>query len=673
MNLLAKLLLLSILILSSSVSTAENFPKPVGLEDDVNFWVRVYTEIDMRSGFIHDARNLSVVYSTIRVKGSPRSNKKHIKDVKEKYRLILKTLAKGKRTGLSNDERHVLEMWGGENASNKRLAAAAEDIRFQRGQSDRFHRGLERSGEWRTYINQTFLELNMPVELAVLPHVESSFNPKAYSHVGAAGIWQFIRSTGKRYMQVDYLIDERMDPFASTKAAAKLLGHNYQLTKSWPLALTAYNHGVASMRRAINKLGTRNIEVIVRNYKGRSFGFASRNFYVAFLAALEVDSNPEKYFGSINYAKPVEYETVKMNSYFYAKDVARYLSVNKAQLERHNRSLREPIWSNNKRIPKNYSLRIPRVLLSLSAEQLMAAIPGEYRYHVQTPDLFHYVVRGDTISDIAKQYGFHVRDIMVANGMNSGHFIRAGQKLRLPVKDETGSIVLVAKESTQTVVSGEIKPKVAAFADLEKQQIPTVVPVKTTEDENNEQLLLPTSIDKEQVELDVSVVAEADIDVLEEVSLLSDPADYTVNGDMTIEVQAAETLGHYADWLDLRASRLRKINNLKYGEPVVVGDRLLLDFNAISIKEFENRRIAYQKNLQEEFFAQYRIGSTYQYIINAGESLWVLALRKFKVPTWLLRQHNPDVNFHQIRAGVVIVVPKLVEVEQSLNTPEKVS
>ena len=118
----------------------------------------------------------------------------------------------------------------------------------------------------------------MPVELSVLPHVESSFNPEAYSHVGAAGIWQFIRSTGKRYMQIDHLIDERMDPFASTKAAAKLLRHNYQLTQSWPLALTAYNHGVASMRRAINTLGTRDIAVIVRKYKGRAFGFASRNF-----------------------------------------------------------------------------------------------------------------------------------------------------------------------------------------------------------------------------------------------------------------------------------------------------------------------------------------------------------------------------------------------------------
>ncbi len=546
---------------------------------------------------------------------------------------------------------------GGEKASNKRLAETVKDIRFQRGQSDNFHRGLERSGEWRAYINQTFLDLNLPVELAVLPHVESSFNPKAYSHAGAAGLWQFIRSTGKRYMQIDHLIAERMDPFASTKVAAKLLRHDYQLTKSWPLALTAYNHGVASMRRAINKLGARNIDIIVRNYKGRSFGFASRNFYIAFLAVLEVDSNPKKFFGPINYAKPFEYEIVKMDDYYYAKDIAKYLNISKSHLERHNRSLGRTIWSDIKRIPKNYFLRLPKIHLNKPAAQLIAAIPAEHRYKLQTPDLFHHVVRRDTISEIAKQYGFRVGDIMATNGMSNGSFIRAGQKLRLPAKGESSSIVIAAKQNNKVVMADKLKidkPKIDEVAKLEKENTSTEIQSKDIKVAENE-----------QPELDVGIVAEAEIEVVEEISLLSDPADYTVSGDMTIEVQASETLDHYADWLDLRASQLREINKLKFGRPVVVGSRVILDFSETSIQEFENRRIAYQKNLQEEFFAQYRIESTYQHKIKAGESLWMLALRKFKVPIWLLRQHNPDINFNRMRPGVIIVVPKLIEVERN--------
>ena len=83
----------------------------------------------------------------------------------------------------------------------------------------------------------------VPRELVALPHVESSFNPRAYSHVGAAGLWQFMRSTGRRYMRVDDVVDERMDPHKASVAAARLLGFNYRQIDSWPLAITAYNHG----------------------------------------------------------------------------------------------------------------------------------------------------------------------------------------------------------------------------------------------------------------------------------------------------------------------------------------------------------------------------------------------------------------------------------------------
>ena len=684
MKIFYNVFLLAVLLLVSISSHAENFPSPAALKPDVNFWLRVYTEVDTRSGFIHDSRNLAVVYSTIRVNGGSRSNKKRVKNAKAKYASILKSLAKGKRTKLTKDEQRVLDMWGGANASNKRLKSAVNDLRFQRGQSDRFREGIIRSGEWRSYIDKTFKDLDLPVELAALPHVESSFNPRAYSHVGAAGMWQFIRSTGKRYMKIDYLVDERMDPFASTVAAAKLLRHNYQLTKSWPLALTAYNHGVASMRRAINKLGTRDIETIVRKYKGRAFGFASRNFYVAFLAALEVDKNPEKYFGSLHLVKPFEYELIKMDSYYFAKDVSKYLKINKTHLKRHNRSLLASVWSDTKRIPKGYSLRVPKSLLKKPAHNLLAAIPAEYKYKEQTPDLFHQVVRGDTISEIADLYGFRVRDIMLANNMSSGHFIRAGQKLRLPVKDKSGSIIVASAQ--KSVANKNLDKKKVEKTNVEEKavaiekpivEVPPPVMVAEVEDKTEvalaEQQETPTLtaapveaiIDAADAEnksvLDVSVVAEPEINVAENATLLTDPADYTVNEDNTIEVQASETLGHYAEWLDLRASRLREVNKLRFGKPVVVGNRLLLDFSEVNQDEFERRRVAYQKSLQEEFFAQYRIDSTYQHTIKQGESLWVLALRKFKVPIWLLRQHNPDVNFNLMRPGVIIIVPNLIE------------
>lgn len=742
---------IAFLLVQAPLAYAENFPKPVELEQDVNFWVRVYTEIDTRSGFIHDSRNLAVVYGTVRVDGSRRANKRKIKKAKAKYVGILKKLAAGKRTGLNADEQYVLTAWG-ENISNKRLRQATRDIRFQLGQSNRFREGLIRSGEWRPYINQTLEDMQMPPELAALPHVESSFNPEAYSRVGAAGIWQFIRSTGRRYMQIDYVVDERMDPFASTVAAAKLLRHNHSVTNSWPLALTAYNHGVASMRRAINKLGTRDIATIVRKYKGRAFGFASRNFYVAFLAALEIDSNPNKYFGGYNKTKPYDYEIVELQEYLLAKSVAKTLKIDMDSLRLHNRSLLEPVWSGAKRIPKGYKLRIPKDVVDKPVYELLAAIPNDERFAKQTPDAFHKVVRGDTISEIATRYGHSIRELKALNGLGNRNLIRVGQVLRLPVKGRvlvaSNDIATKQKKNTAPITTKKISetPKPIVVAQAPKQQpqvkdvakpaevmpgqkaeevetktvveeIKTDVPgiseeqtpvitdaastqvAQVTEDiqvaedtipaTENAQVIASAAqatedipaiedttnvsqleanesnginIDAEAI-AEVESVAEPELETAEHATLLTDPSDYTVADDQTIEVQASETLGHYAEWLDLRASQLRKINGMRFGKPVVIGRRIELDFSRVPRDEFEHRRITYQQNLQEEFFTHYRIDSTKTHVIKRGESLWVLALRKFKVPIWLIRQHNPDVDFDRIRPGTEIVVPELLEVQ----------
>src|SRR5439155_792023 len=114
------------------------------------------------------------------------------------------------------------------------------------------------------------------VEGARLPHLESSFDLRAYSKAGAAGIWQFIPATGRRFMRVDALVDERRDPFASTRAAALYLREVHRLLNSWPLAITAYNHGPQGMARAVRQVGTTDIASIIRQYDGMAFGFAPR-------------------------------------------------------------------------------------------------------------------------------------------------------------------------------------------------------------------------------------------------------------------------------------------------------------------------------------------------------------------------------------------------------------
>lgn len=428
---MARVLLLFSLFCSSWVHAA--FSVPAELEPDVRFWVRVYTEIETSSGFVHDARNLDAVYETLHFPphSSHAEQTRLANAARERYRRALRELASGQRQGLSAEARRVAELWP-ENTSAQRFRQAADEVRFQRGQANRFREGLVRSGQWRDHIAQTLQRHGLPAELMVLPHVESSFNPQAYSHAAAAGLWQFMPGTGREFMQVNHIIDERLDPYFSTEAAARLLKRNFATLGSWPLALTAYNHGANGMRRAVQTMGSDDITAIVRRYRGPGFGFASRNFYVSFLAALEIDRHPEKYFGRVRLADPNRYEVVEMPAYVSATVLATTLGVDVMTLQQHNPALRPAIWSGEKLIPSGYAVRIPQGAASEPAQQRIAAIPAAQRFAAQNPDRTHRVAAGETLSVIARRHGTSVRALMALNGLRNEHHVRAGAQLRLP-------------------------------------------------------------------------------------------------------------------------------------------------------------------------------------------------------------------------------------------------
>ena len=140
---------------------------------------------------------------------------------------------------------------------------------------------------------------------------------------------------------------------------------------------------------------------------------------------------------------------------------------------------------------------------------------------------------------------------------------------------------------------------------------------------------------------------------------LPDPSIYTVARNDTIVAQADETLGHYADWLEIRTSRLRSLNHMRRSSTVVIGRPTKLDFSRVSRETFERRRLEYHRTLQEEFFGSYTVTGTETHILRRGDTMWYLARQKYNLPVWLLRQYNPDLDFAALPAGSHMVIPSI--------------
>ena len=402
------------------------FPMPESLRPNVEFWIHVFARLEGGSGVLHDDEDLHIIYETLY--DLPRDRERRRSLIRQKrnyYKGILKRLASGKRRGLSRDERRVLEKFQGQQTAGA-FRKAAEQVRFQAGIREAFKAGLVRSGAYLPIIEPIFERAGLPRELTMLPHVESSFRNDARSKSGAAGLWQFIPSTGRRYMTINSHVDERHDVRAATVAATKLLTENYRLLGTWPLAITAYNHGAYGMKRAVKNTGTKDIGKIVRRYRGRAFGFASRNFYAEFLAAVHVANNYERYFGHIRFAKPSVLPDVQQHQDRYQV--------------RSGDSLH--------RIARRFNTTVDALAALNNLEHLHRIVIGQSLRIPAAHDRYQ-VQRGDTLGRIAQRFRTSVGTLVAMNKLAQTNLIRPGQVLRVPAGRVPGGTAAQEPERSQ--------------------------------------------------------------------------------------------------------------------------------------------------------------------------------------------------------------------------------
>jgi len=423
-------LMLALFLFLPTSGLAKNstpFPLYPIIKPNVQFWVRVYGTYTSRQGILHDKNDLSIIYGIVdfidwNTPGAARINKNLIKLARHRFKKILNNLGHGQRPK-NREEKRIAALFAPQKRS--RFLRARDNIRLQIGQKDRFLKGVIRSGAYIHRIEAIFRHYRLPAELAYLPHVESSFNPRAQSKAGAVGLWQFTRGTGRDFMTINHLLDERYDPFISSRAAARLLKKNYTQLKSWPLALTAYNYGRAGMVRALHSRKT--YEKIFKNHHTRLFKFSSRNFYSEFLAALHVAKRLEKKRSVIRDRPPATI-TIRLKGYCDARSLRRYFRLSREDFSHYNPALRSPVLTGKKYIPRGYRLRLPatRFIRKKAAEM------GNRFYHSrQIPDHFYTVRRGDTIGSIGRRFHVAPRELIRINHLDSRATIRIGQKLIL--------------------------------------------------------------------------------------------------------------------------------------------------------------------------------------------------------------------------------------------------
>jgi membrane-bound lytic murein transglycosylase D len=370
--------------------TEDHFPLLPGLENAVEFWKKIFTEYSISQLVFFDPLDMSRIYDVLDVGEESRTSE----------------YINGERERIAGD--HGVDL---------------ERVRAQRGIKERTAAGLKRSGRHIAQMQQIFRERGLPIELTYLPIVESSYDITARSSVGALGMWQFMRATGRQYMRVDRFIDERRDPIESTRAAASFLRESYETLGNWPLAITAYNYGPGGMSRAVAAIESDNLVDLIRNHSHPYWGFAPKNFYAEFLAAVEVGKNVNQYFPELQLEAPLAIQEIELKNSVSLITLAKNTGLTQDQLLGWNPALS----AQTRLVPAGYRVKVP-----VDSKMQPIIEVAQIQAKEQPQVVRHQVKRGETLFQIARRYGASVDRILKVNGIGKSHRLQAGTTLLIP-------------------------------------------------------------------------------------------------------------------------------------------------------------------------------------------------------------------------------------------------
>jgi membrane-bound lytic murein transglycosylase D len=351
------------------VDVSETFSVPQGIARRYNFWRRIYSLWGKDQYVMHlseypevvleafDASragdHVGAIQREIMIKRVAKQQREHYK------RLFMSMHKHRKNPELFTPAMQRLARSMAHIPSGDKYLIAARTLRLQRGQRDFIATGLMVAPKYLAAIEQEFEAQGIPVEISRLAFIESSFNLSAHSKVGASGVYQIMPATGRQYLKMHSGVDERNDPIKASRAAAKLLRLNYRLTGSWPLAVTAYNHGVGGIRKATRAVGSNDLTQLINRYHGGAFGFASKNFFAGFLGMLATLKDADKIFPEIPKVMPLQYENVRLTTATSLTHLKKKYALTTAEIAEYNPDISRGLLRSSGYLPRGYVLKIP--------------------------------------------------------------------------------------------------------------------------------------------------------------------------------------------------------------------------------------------------------------------------------------------------------------------------
>ena len=304
---------------------------------------------------------------------------------------------------------------------------------------------LQRKAEYYFPIFEDILaKHDLPYELCYMPVIESALNPQARSHMGATGLWQFMPATGKKYgLEINSLVDERMDPIRSTEAACLFLKNLYTIFQDWNLVIAAYNCGPGNVNKAIHRAGGKRDFWSIYPYLPSE----TRGYLPIFIAASYAMNYAEAH--GICPATPLTTmasDTIVTTQRQHLKQIADNIDIPLAELRRLNPQYPRDIIPGG----KAYAICLPiekaglyidkqDTILAYQAKELIhnrrdeiellhrTSVNGGYSINGVT---YYKIKEGDTLGGIAKKFRVSVKQLKAWNGLKSD-MIRAGKTLKI--------------------------------------------------------------------------------------------------------------------------------------------------------------------------------------------------------------------------------------------------